>query len=255
MITTLLKPLPGLLVQLAISWILVWLVEKRNLGVLGLFPTRRRLADFTLFFFITILCCASGFIMRMVFAHEQWQVNPSLSPSLIISGSWWNLCSVLYEELIFRGVILYILIRRLGAIKGIVISSIAFGIYHWFSYNQWGNVQQMVITFFVTGIIGLLYAFAYARTHSLYAPIAIHFGWNLTNGFIFSQGPIGNGVFIPVSPQPQVTVSYFTFGVIMVVPILCALLINYFVLKRRSVEFQVTGKASAYTTPHMGNSN
>jgi hypothetical protein len=200
--------------------------------------------DFILFLLITAFCCSTGFFMRMIFAHEQWELNPAMSTTLIVKGAWWNLTSVLYEELIFRGVILYILIRRIGVWKGIILSSIAFGIYHWFSFNQLGNFQQMTITFFTTGIFGLLLAYAYHRTSSLYVPIAIHFGWNFTHGFLFSQGPIGNGIFIPASSQPQVTISYFTFYCIMVLPILATLLLDYFLLRRQPVQLRVSKKES-----------
>ena len=39
----------GILVQLAVSWLIVWLFEKGNLNCLGLLPTKRRLTDFFLF--------------------------------------------------------------------------------------------------------------------------------------------------------------------------------------------------------------
>jgi membrane protease YdiL (CAAX protease family) len=60
---------------------------------------------------------------------------------LIVKGTWWTLFSVLYEELIFRGVVLYILIKRIGEVKAILISCIAFGIYHWFSYGLFWNIR------------------------------------------------------------------------------------------------------------------
>ena len=240
MLQTLFKPLLGIGVELAISWLLLWLIERRSLNALGLLPTKRRVIGFVAFFFLTALCCATQFFMRMLFAREQWQLNPGISTNLVIQGTWWTLMSVLYEELIFRGALLYILIRRTGPLKAMIISSVAFGIYHWFSYGQLGNYQQMTITFISTGTFGLLLAYAYYKTSSLFVPISIHFGWNLVNGFIFSQGPIGKGIFIPVAGQPQVSVSYFTFLCIMVLPIVTALLLNYFLLKKQPKEFQLS---------------
>ncbi len=38
----------GILVELALSWIIVWIVEKKNLTVLGLNATAPRLKGFTL---------------------------------------------------------------------------------------------------------------------------------------------------------------------------------------------------------------
>jgi membrane protease YdiL (CAAX protease family) len=223
----------GIIFQLVISWILIWFFEKGNLGVLGFFPTKKRLMDFILFFFITAACCSSDFIMRMSFAGQQWKLNPNLSIALISEGVWWNIKSVMFEELIFRGVLFYILIKKLGAMKAIIISSIAFGIYHWFSQNAWGNAGQMAVLFLITGIMGLLYAYGYAKTFSLYIPIAIHLGWNLTRSVIFSETVIGDQLLVQVKPVPEVQVSYFTFLCILLLPMLSALLINFFVLKRK----------------------
>ena len=122
----------GIIVQLAISWIIVWLFEKKNLGVLGFYPTRSRLLDFGLFFIVTSACAASGFFMRMYFG-ERWTFNPECTWKLLADGLSYNIKSVLFEELIFRGVIFYILIKRIGVVKALVISAVAFGIYHWFS--------------------------------------------------------------------------------------------------------------------------
>jgi membrane protease YdiL (CAAX protease family) len=229
----------GILVQLIVSWLLVWFFEKGNLSFLGFYPTKRRLLDFTLFLFITAICCSTGFFLRMYFGREHWELNPLLTVTVILKAVWWNIKSVLFEELILRGAIFYILLKKLGTVKAIAISAIAFGIYHWFSFGVFGNILQMAIIFVVTGTMGVLYAYGYAKTHSLYIPCAIHLGWNLTQIFIFSQGPIGDGVFILKEPQPIVTVSYLVYFIIFLVPILAALLINFSILKqRRQVNFK-----------------
>src|SRR5687768_478045 len=97
----------GILVQLLISWLLVWMIQKKDLRVLGLKPTRSRLLHFILFFLLTAACCATAFLMRTVFTEERWHLNPLLTGSMFVEGVWWNIKSVLFEELIFRGVILY----------------------------------------------------------------------------------------------------------------------------------------------------
>lgn len=222
----------GIIVQLLISWLIIWLFEKGNLSFLGFYPTRKRLSGFALFFIVTALCCSSDFIMRMIFAQQQWELNPKFHVSTILTGTWWNIKSVLFEELIFRGVLFYILIKKLGATKAIIISSIAFGIYHWFSHGVIGNPVQMLITFLITGIMGLVYAYAYSKTFSLYYPCAIHLGWNLTSSVIFSKGNIGDHLFTQVQPVPEVQVGYFIFFCITFIPMISAMLINYFMLKR-----------------------
>jgi CAAX protease family protein len=223
----------GIIIQLCLSWLIAWLVEKKNLSVLGFYPSRRRLFDFILFFFITAAFCSLGFLLKLYYGDQAWELNAALSASLIIKGIWWNIKSVLFEELIFRGVLLYILIKRLGALKAIIISAIGFGIYHWFSFGVIGSIVPMIVTFLMTGAMGLLLAYGYAKTFSLYIPVAIHLGWNITQTFIFSQGPIGNGVLIATNRNSFRTDSYFIFILITFVPIAFALLVNFLLLKRK----------------------
>ena len=223
----------GIIVQLALSWLIIWLVEKKDLGVLGLYPTKKRLTDFCIFFLITAACSSSDFIMRMIFAEQRWVLNPNLSFKLILEGVWWNLKSVLFEELIFRGVLLYILIKRITMWWGIVISSVAFGIYHWFSHETFGEPMPMLITFVTTGLMGLIYAYGYAKTFSLYVPIAIHLGWNLVRSVLFSDTVIGDQLLVQVKPVPQVQVSYFIYYLVVFFPLLSALIINFFLLKKK----------------------
>jgi uncharacterized protein len=222
----------GIIVQLAISWIIIWFFEKRNLSVLGFRPTKKRLTDLIVFFLITATFCSTGFLMKMYFGKQQWQLNPGLSVNLILTGVWWNIKSVLFEELIFRGVILYLLIKKLGTLKAIILSAIAFGIYHWFSFGVIGNPSQMIITFMITGTMGLLLAYGYARSFSLYIPIGIHLGWNLTQIFIFSQGPTGNGLLVPVHPVEFRTNSYVIFFMVTFLPMFIALLTNYLLIRK-----------------------
>ncbi len=223
----------GILVQLLVSWFIIWLFEKGNLNVFGFYPTKKRLLGFLFFFIVTALCCSSDFFMRMLFAEQRWELNPKLTSNLILTGIWWNVKSVFFEELIFRGVLLYILIKKLGAAKAVVISAIAFGMYHWFSHEVIGNPVQMLITFLTTGTMGLVYAYGYSKTGSLYFPIAIHLGWNLTSSVIFSNSILGNQLFTQVKPVPEVTVGYLVYYCILLLPMLGAILVNYFMLRKK----------------------
>jgi uncharacterized protein len=223
----------GIIVQLIISWGLVWLYERNNLKVLGLAVSKQRLKDFFLFLLVTSACCASGFLFQIYFGGAHWELNPKLSIGLIAEGALWNIKSVLFEELIFRGAIFYILIQKLGIWKAILISSAAFGIYHWFSYGIIGNIPQMIFVFFLTGIMGIVYAFGYARTMSLYIPVAIHFGWNFTHGFVFSEGSIGTGILKQTNNDSFRTGSYLVAFIVFILPMMSVMLINFYLIKRK----------------------
>lgn len=209
----------GILIQLALSWLLIWLFNRSNLPVLGLVPTKERVQHFVIFFLMAATFSASGFGLKMWIADQRWQLNPEWTSRLIAEGVWFNIKSVLYEELIFRGALFYILIKKIGATKAIWISSSSFGMYHWFSQGSLGNPMSMLITFVITGAMGLVLAYGYYKTQSLYVPIAIHLGWNGVQQVMFSSGPIGKQLLIEVLPQPEVTVSYFSFALILLFPI------------------------------------
>jgi uncharacterized protein len=222
----------GIVVQLAISWLIIWLYEKGDLSFLGWMPTKKRGKDFALFFLITAACAVVGFLLKMWIAKQSWMLNPQLDVLLILKGIWFTLKSVLFEELIFRGVLLYILIKKLGPAWAIVISASAFGIYHWFSHEVLGNPMQMAIEFIITGTMGLVLAYSYAKTFSLYVPIAIHLGWNLVYMVVFSGQTIGNQLLVEVMPRPVVTISYFSYYMMQFLPLVSCWLINAWSLRR-----------------------
>ena len=91
----------------------------------------------------------------------------------------------------------------------------------------------MIPVFIITGLMGMVYALGYAKTFSLYIPIAIHLGWNFTANFVFSEGKIGNGIFVEQLPIPQVKVSYFIYYLVTLGPLLSAIVINFLLIKRR----------------------
>jgi len=60
---------------------------------------------------------------------------------------------------------------------------------------------EMIFIFFMTAIWGFMFAMAFAKTYSLYLPVALHFGWNLIHIVVFSQGPLGNQLLISYGGQ------------------------------------------------------
>lgn len=222
-----------LIALIALSWLVIRLFEKGNWSVLGLKPTTSRLKLALILFVITALCCASEFFLRMYFGKEQFALNPSINPGLALTGIWLNVESVLFEELLCRGVGLYILLKKWGQKWAIFISAIVFGLLHILDNSALSHPVQALLTFGYTFIMGLLLGYAYAKTRSLYMPFAIHFGWNLTQNFIFPAGPFGNSLFISVL-QPEVTVSYLVYFMMLFFPKLSAMGFDFLILKRQN---------------------
>ncbi len=217
---------------LAISWGFIWLFEKKDLSVLGLTPTRNRLKYFLLLFSVSALISALGFFLRMYFAKEEYIIAQSLSAKSMLVEIYYQFRTVLTEELLCRGALLYILIKKAGQTKAIIISSIIFAVLHWINAGIWGNLIQMFVVFIFTLTMGLLLAYAYAKTFSILIPFAIHFGWNLTQNYIFPDTAMGNHIFTLVTPPPTVTISYFAFFTMLFLPKIAVVLVDYWIVKK-----------------------
>lgn len=215
-----------------ISWFLIWLLTKSNLSVLGLAPTLERLKYGGVLFVVSGLLAATAFWLKMYIAQEEYVLASGLTLKAVLVETWYQFRTVLTEELICRGVLLYYLIKTIGQTKAIVITSVIFGILHWFNAGVWGNLLQMAMVFTFTFAMGLLLAYAYARTFSLLIPFAIHFGWNLTQNYIFPGTEAGNHIFALGAPPPEVTVSYVAFFIMLLLPKISVLVVNYVIIRQ-----------------------
>ena len=217
---------------LAISWLIIWLFEKGNLSVLGLMPTKERLKYCTILFIVSAVFSATAFLLRMYFAKEEYTISNSITTKSIILETWFQIRTVLTEELLFRGVLLYILIKKIKQTKAIIISAVLFAALHVINAGVCGNFKQMIILFTFTFLMGVLLAYSYARTFSLLIPFAIHYGWNLTQNYIFPDTATGNHIFILAAPPPTVTISYVAFFTMLLLPKISVLIVDYFIVKR-----------------------
>ena len=141
--------------------------------------------------------------LYLAYASEfGWQINPDYSLETFLEGLRYNINSVLYEEFLFRGWLLFMLIRFIGPVKATMLSSVAFGIYHWFSFGILGQWMPMLMVFIVTGLGGWMFTAAFIKSGSLALPIGLHFGWNYTGMVVFSNGNIGAQMLIPDVLEP-----------------------------------------------------
>ena len=221
----------GIIVALAISWLLLFLIEKKSILSLGFLPIIKRLKQFLIGFLITAILCAIIQYSESLLKSSNWVLNEKITSLIILKSFWWDLKSVLTEELIFRGAILYILIQKIGSNKAILISAIAFGIYHWFSFGVLGNIVAMILVFIGTGLMGYAWAWAFAKTKSIMLPLGFHLGWNFIHNTIFSKGPLGELVLNSQGGNELsdwTSLLNFVLGLVLV-PILILIYVRYFV--------------------------
>ncbi|MBY6204889.1 CPBP family intramembrane glutamic endopeptidase [Halomonas denitrificans] len=158
---------------------------------LGIDAPVRRLLEFTAGVLLAAGFAALQLLVLAGLAGFDWVLRPGYGVSDLLGGLRWNVVSVLFEELIFRGALLWLAIRWLGPVRACLLSAAAFGVYHWFSYGLFGDLVTMAYVFVLTGTFGLMLAAAFAWSRSLVLPIALHLGWNLVNNEVFSKGPMG----------------------------------------------------------------
>lgn len=221
----------GILVAIAISWLLLYLIEKKNILALGFLPIGKRLKQFLIGFLITGILCVLVQYLESYLKSSPWILNNDITSGIILKSFWWDFKSVLTEELIFRGALLYILIQKIGSSKSILFSAISFGIYHWFSYGVLGNVMAMILVFIGTGLMGCAWAWAFSKTKSIMLPFGLHLGWNFIYNTIFSKGPLGELVLIAKGGNELTdwaSLLNFVSGLV-IVPIIVLIYVRYLV--------------------------
>ena len=172
----------GLLVIIVISWGLLYLIEKKHISVLGIIPNKMHCIQFLIgFLFIGIIMLLWIYIETYIRAII-WQSKP-ISYRSLLGSLFYHFKSALTEDLVFRGAILYILIRKIGAKTGILISALSFGIYHVFSYGMsFEKIIPILYVVLVTGFTGYVWAYTFEKTKS----VSMGFGFHVGNNFILS---------------------------------------------------------------------
>ena len=76
------------------------------------------------------------------------------------------------EEMIFRGYAFQLLVEKIGPFATILPVGVLFGFAH--SWNP--NATKLAVL--NTMLWGVLFGFAFLRSHDLWLPIGLHYGWN-----------------------------------------------------------------------------
>lgn len=221
----------GIIIILIVSWLLLHFFEKKSLLALALAPVGSGLKQFVVGFLITAVLCVLAQYGEAFMKSSSWVLNQNITLDIFLKSVWWDIRSVLTEELVFRGALLYILIQKIGVQKSILISAVAFGAYHWFSFGVFGNLLPMIFVMLGTGLMGYAWALAFAKTKSLWLPFGLHLGWNVVFNTVFSKGPLGELLLVS---QGEVVLEnwfwIFNFMInLIVVPLVVVAYVKFFV--------------------------
>lgn len=164
--------------------------------------------------------------------------NPDFGFHEALFALRWTAVAAMMEELIFRGAILYFLIKKIGPKWACILSAIAFGIYHWFSYSMFGRgLIPMAYVFILTGASGWMFAYSFVKSKSILIPFGLHFGWILMRIVFFSDGPLGESLFIEkgnnLELDPWQQLAVFLWQAVLVAVIISLAIKNYYHAKER----------------------
>ncbi len=223
----------GILVELIISWLLLKFILNENLGALGFKPDRERGLEFIAGLLWPVLYVALFQFSVSWLVHNPYLLNYNYNFKALLNAAYYVFKSVAYEDLIFRGALLYILIKKVGPQKAVLISAVAFGIYHWFSWSAFGNPAQMAIVFLMTGAGGYVFALAFEKTRSMYLPFALHFAVDFANMVLFSQDKgMGKQLLIKTFQQDPVSPGSLISIIVLVINFIGFPLFTWLILKK-----------------------
>jgi len=223
----------GNLIILLLSWILLRFIEKKDISVLGLMPTGRRLGELGIGLLLTIPFATLFYLGAAWLGHNPYRLHLVYTAKDLLWAIGWLSNSVLFEDLIFRGALLYILIHRIGPSKAMLVSGIAFGIYHWFSYGVWGHPASMLVVFLTTGLAGCLMAMAFERTRAMYLCFGLHFGIDFASMMLFGQSKaIGMQLLVKAYPNDPVNPGFIITLLVYVVYFTWFPLLTFLYLRR-----------------------
>jgi membrane protease YdiL (CAAX protease family) len=184
---------------LLVLWPLVCALGVRRASDLGLGKNPAFLRDVLLGFGVALASVAALGAVLAAMGWLEWRSNPHPAGLLRICATAWTVSIV--EEVVFRGVLLGLLLRSLGALPAILISSAMFAGVHFLKTSRqpldgpvgWtSGFEQLPLVLSSAPewpvwawaaaslvLAGLILGFTAVRTRSLFLAIGIHAGWIL----------------------------------------------------------------------------
>lgn len=161
------------------------LLDKQSLITLGLNYDGESLTKVSVGAAISLSCVTVAFLMGVLMGYIK--VKPSKlsedavsSLPLFFGGLVDFFTAAVFEEIIFRGYVYYLLLQAGGLYVAIIGSAVVFSTAHLVKH---ANMPLMyVLNAFLFGIVVAVCRYT---TCSLWLPIGLHFGWNVVSGPIF----------------------------------------------------------------------
>lgn len=191
-VSTLTRSILGVLIAfiplasaVAITAAFARVLDRQSLITLGLNYDGESLTRMSIGAAISLSCVTVVFLMGVLMGYIK--VRPSRlsedavsSLPLFLGGLVDFFTAAVFEEIIFRGYVYFLLLQAGGIYAAIIGSAVVFSTAHLIKH---ANMPLMyVLNAFLFGIVAAVCRYT---TCSLWLPIGLHFGWNVVSGPIF----------------------------------------------------------------------
>jgi hypothetical protein len=127
----------------------------------------------------------------------------------------------LFEELVFRGLILFFLLQKLpknreGLLLSIIISSALFGFMHLFNIFDGANVGATLLQVMYSFAMGLMWAVILLKTKNIWLVVMLHSIYNFTGLLFPTLGTLTNKydvITIIITSILALSVAFYTYKV------------------------------------------
>jgi len=174
------------IVLLIFTW---WLYKRqgKTLRELGLNFTSSNLKLLPIGLLIGILFSTSLLLLQAWNNGLSIHFNKHADWLLVFAGLFVFLQGVLNEELIFRGYCFKTTVEKVGVTKANILFAFVFVVWHWISFNAWGNIAMM-LGLFTTAFGHWMFSTSLLKSGTLYLPIGIHLGNNWAGKHLYATG-------------------------------------------------------------------
>ena len=164
------------------GWVLIVTVDRRPAGALGFPLEGRAVGDSLLGTAVGGALLAAAVVLLAVAGTVRWVADEgSASEYVAVLASTFAFFAVAaaWEEALFRGYGFQALVQGIGVWPAVLASSAAFALVHG---NNPNVTPLAVANIFLAGV---MLAWAYLRTRSLWFATGVHLGWNWTMATLF----------------------------------------------------------------------
>src|SRR5579875_2165036 len=148
--------------------------DRRPLADIGLRATAASLSNFSLGLLLGGGAAALMLLAPLLAgsAHVVQQENSSFTWGGLFFYFFAILVAAMGEEMIFRGYVFQLLVEKMGPFATVLPMAVIFGLMHL------SNPHSSFLGVLNTSLWGVILGYAFLRSHDLWLPIGLHYGWN-----------------------------------------------------------------------------